>query len=324
MGFFGGPDINGMKKRQDLDALINCLKDKSSDVRILACGALGELQNSRAVEPLINALKDKHGGVRHAAVFALGSIKDPRAVKPLIETYYGKGEYSLLSGGYTKSDVFESLEKIRSTEAIQAIVDFYMKGEQDLFSLRKVITNIGDPALKILDQAKKSKSETIHPLLISHIKKILGNKPVDAIGFAHYRRRNTVGGAVSSTVDSLSTTVMNYAVFGGFGKAFAPNDSEIILLAISVNKENLSIISLEKMYLGNLYIDPVLTFLSSNTVKPNSIQTYPLKELTITYDDKNYIFSSTGDFDRLLVIPEFNDYLNLLNAPKIAKVVGHV
>ncbi|MFB0506836.1 MAG: HEAT repeat domain-containing protein [Thermodesulfobacteriota bacterium] len=71
--------------KDELERLVNDLKDPSWQMRWYAAEALGERKDSRAVEPLVAALKDKNVYVRTMAAWALGEIKDSRAVEPLIE-----------------------------------------------------------------------------------------------------------------------------------------------------------------------------------------------------------------------------------------------
>jgi hypothetical protein len=284
MGLFG-PDIKGMKKRQDFDALINCLKDSHASVRSDACIALGELQNNRAVGPLIESLKDPNLDVRTQAIIALDTINDPLSLKP-------------------------------ATEAIQALVDFYFDGNEASL-IGESLKKIGEPALKILNQTKISRSEKdINPLLISHVKKILGNKPVDAIAIAY--------GSVDSSSASLFSDLIYMGLMGpSYGKRLAPKKYKANLILISINNDELSLISIGKMYLESLSIDPILALLPLNTVISNDIQTYPIKKITINYDEKNNSFIVKGALNASLFIPDFVDYSNLFNVPKIFQVVNN-
>ena len=69
-----------------VEPLIQALKDKkeNSSVREYAASALGEINDTRAVDPLIQALNDDDSGVRWNSAYALGTIGDVRAVQPLI------------------------------------------------------------------------------------------------------------------------------------------------------------------------------------------------------------------------------------------------
>src|SRR3990167_758501 len=52
------------KKADEVDMLIQGLKDKNEGVRRMAAVALGERKDSRAVDPLIDALKNNDRSVR--------------------------------------------------------------------------------------------------------------------------------------------------------------------------------------------------------------------------------------------------------------------
>jgi len=71
------PDERGNK------AIIELLSsDPSTAVREKACGALGHLKDSNAIEPLIKALHDPEKKVIFKAVWSLGEFKDERAIMP--------------------------------------------------------------------------------------------------------------------------------------------------------------------------------------------------------------------------------------------------
>ena len=85
MGLFGPPNVEKMKAKRDVNALIKVLNYQSSwQVRGKAARALGELKDARSVEALIGALKDEESGVCSIATWALGEIGDARALEPLI------------------------------------------------------------------------------------------------------------------------------------------------------------------------------------------------------------------------------------------------
>ena len=77
-------------KADEVDTLIQELKDKDSNVRAYTAKALVGIKDARAVEPLIAALKDNDREddfhqVRLSVADALGEIGDKRAINPLIE-----------------------------------------------------------------------------------------------------------------------------------------------------------------------------------------------------------------------------------------------
>ena len=58
----------------DVERLIDQLRDRDKYVRGNATVALGRIGDTRAVEPLIKALEDEDSGVRWTAAVALGKI----------------------------------------------------------------------------------------------------------------------------------------------------------------------------------------------------------------------------------------------------------
>ena len=83
-------------KADEVDTLIQELKDKDSNVRAYTAKALVGIKDARAVEPLIAALKDDSSYVREYASNALGEIGAP-AVEPLIAAL--KDKKSMMSDG---------------------------------------------------------------------------------------------------------------------------------------------------------------------------------------------------------------------------------
>jgi hypothetical protein len=76
----------------EVDRLLEALRDESSYSRLRAAVALRQIRDARVVEPLVKVLKDQDSDVRRVATVALGEIGDARAVEPLIEVL--KDEYS--------------------------------------------------------------------------------------------------------------------------------------------------------------------------------------------------------------------------------------
>lgn len=68
---------------QDINTLIQKLKDKDSDVRWKAADKLARI-GTPAVAPLITALRNEDADIRLWVASILGKIKDPRAIEPLI------------------------------------------------------------------------------------------------------------------------------------------------------------------------------------------------------------------------------------------------
>jgi HEAT repeat protein len=64
--------------------LVTALTDESSQIRELAAGLLGILENTDAVQPLISALQTEDALVRFAIIEALGNLGDTQAL-PVVE-----------------------------------------------------------------------------------------------------------------------------------------------------------------------------------------------------------------------------------------------
>jgi HEAT repeat protein len=73
------------EKRRAVDALVRALGDDHPQVRMEACGALGELRDPAALPALIKRLDDGIAAVRQAAAIALGTIGHPDGFAPLAE-----------------------------------------------------------------------------------------------------------------------------------------------------------------------------------------------------------------------------------------------
>jgi HEAT repeat protein len=105
----------GHGQTNNVDQLIDRLKDPDFNVRIEAAKALGKTNDSRAVEPLIAALNDANRRVRHKAAESLGEIKDPRAVEPLLAALKGPDIYQ-------KQYAADALGNIRDPRAVEPLI----------------------------------------------------------------------------------------------------------------------------------------------------------------------------------------------------------
>ena len=84
-------DFSSDADAQEVDSeivpkLMNTLGDPNAEVRLAVVGAIGDLDDPRAVQALIRILRDDPvDEVRSAAAWALGEIEDPAAVPALME-----------------------------------------------------------------------------------------------------------------------------------------------------------------------------------------------------------------------------------------------
>ena len=109
-------------------------------VRCDAAGALGNLEDPRAVEPLIAALNDNEGTVRYEAAAALGKIKDPRAVEPLIAALKKEEQYVL--GGLASA-----LGEIGDPRAVEPLLPLLARWEPCVSGpAKEALGKLGAPA----------------------------------------------------------------------------------------------------------------------------------------------------------------------------------
>src|SRR3990170_802179 len=138
------------KKADEVDMLIQGLKDKNEGVRRMAAVALGEIKDTRAVEPLIAALKDNDRSVRWNAAGALGKINDARAVEPLI------AELKDVDSG-ARLDAARALGERKDTRAVEPLI---AELKDDDIGVRReaagALEKIGGPSLiKSLKDSKE-------------------------------------------------------------------------------------------------------------------------------------------------------------------------
>ena len=95
--------------------LIPPSKDEDNTIRYGAIRALGEVNNTRAVDQLIQALNDKDSGVRCAAAQTLAKFNEPRVVDALRQALND-------NDGTVKWNVEESLTKLNETRSIDPLI----------------------------------------------------------------------------------------------------------------------------------------------------------------------------------------------------------
>jgi HEAT repeat protein len=70
-------------QHDNLDSLIEALKNDDANIRWEAARALGAMRDPRTVDPLLEALSDPDPDVRRKAALALAKTRDRRAVAAL-------------------------------------------------------------------------------------------------------------------------------------------------------------------------------------------------------------------------------------------------
>lgn len=100
---------------QDLDTLIQLLKDVDPDIRIFIADILGSTQNSVVVEPLCDALlNDSEVNVRYQAAVSLGELAQPKAARCLNQ--------ALADEEWVQFAVIEALMKVRDESSLTALI----------------------------------------------------------------------------------------------------------------------------------------------------------------------------------------------------------
>jgi HEAT repeat protein len=116
MPLFGPPNVEKLKARGNTKGLIKALDySKSTNVRIDAAKALGEIGDAQAMELLITALGDENSDVRAAVANALGGIGGLEAVEPLIITLDDESEN-------VRSATAEALGEIGDARAVEPLI----------------------------------------------------------------------------------------------------------------------------------------------------------------------------------------------------------
>jgi HEAT repeat protein len=115
--------------------LITSLTNEKVNVRCDSARALGELNDTRAVEALINVLNDEWVNVRIYAVQSLGKLGDKKSVPALIQTLQNNEENDLVRAGAASS-----LGIIKDARALLPLRELIMAADE--------LGEIEDTALK--------------------------------------------------------------------------------------------------------------------------------------------------------------------------------
>ena len=113
----------------ELERLLEKLKDPDAWTRIEAVMALGNVRDVKGVPALIDALKDETWEVRFDAAEALGKIGDARAVPALIDAL--KDEYEFVRGSVAHALVEIVGEKEMDLSKVQASLLEFVNRKKD-------------------------------------------------------------------------------------------------------------------------------------------------------------------------------------------------
>lgn len=157
------PNVEKMKKNQDVEGLIKVLDNEDEELRHEAVDALGNLGDIRAVEPLIELLKDDKSWYLSNVIDALGSLKDPRAVQPLIE---------IMSIEHVRGNAAQALGEIGDNRAIVPLISYIglSADTYDLEDIQEVLLKFGEAAVLPLITALEDED----PWLASRAADLLG------------------------------------------------------------------------------------------------------------------------------------------------------
>lgn len=202
MGLFGPPNIEKLRRKSDVEAvikilekskynkddnfrreaiealgfigdaravelLIQALNDKSEDIRESAASSLGKIKDIRAVIPLIQMLKDKDRSVRKSAASSLGEIGDESMVEPLIQKLKDKDRF-------VRQHAAAILKKIGDAKTIGLLIQA-LNDEDNIVRAyaAEILGEIGDTkAVEALKQALKDKDKLVREDAARALKKI--------------------------------------------------------------------------------------------------------------------------------------------------------
>jgi HEAT repeat protein len=114
-----------------------------------AAQALGELEDSRAVEPLIQAMEDDNQWVRIVAAEALGQIRDQRATDYLLSSL---SDHSI----WVRRASVVALGQVGDARAVPALMERLLRSPDSEWPeelhgvIAKALGEIGEPAIKVL------------------------------------------------------------------------------------------------------------------------------------------------------------------------------
>jgi HEAT repeat protein len=178
---------------------MNTLKDPDPTVRSNAAKALGQMENSRALEALISALRDTDASVRLSAAEALGVIEkntspkmDPRVVGPLAEALSDpdvrvrqKAAWALIGDADKAMRVIpvrEYVKEVFSPRALSALLEVMTKRDSAVIAGNiTFFLEIGEPGSEdaLMEALKKSGNQEMATLFLN-----CGNSKLEEAGSA--------------------------------------------------------------------------------------------------------------------------------------------
>ncbi len=150
----------------EVEILINRLKDGEYQSRAYSAYLLGERKDARAVPALIEALKDDNATVRWSSIRALGTIKDNSTVPVLVE----------LLEDDNKEMREEAIWALGAIGDASALIEALKNEKKDVRNNAAVaLRSIGVPAVPVLIDALKDKNKYVRVTVASVLKGIVEN-----------------------------------------------------------------------------------------------------------------------------------------------------
>ncbi|MBT8762667.1 HEAT repeat domain-containing protein [Desulfohalobiaceae bacterium Ax17] len=171
---------------EDLESLINLLKDPDPDVRIFAADILGTSNSHLVVLPLCEALlRDPEINVRYQAAVSLGNLKIKEAAPCLHQALEEDDEWVQFA-------VIEALLKIRDDSSIKALIGALDKSSELVGSM--IVDALGEmgniKSVPLLLKKLDSSSTALRNKIIKALVNILGGKSLTFLSEAEREKFN--------------------------------------------------------------------------------------------------------------------------------------
>lgn len=165
------PNVEKMKKKQDVEGLIKALKHKDGAVQKRAIEALVDI-GEPAIDPLIQALKHEDWRVRDSATETLGKIGDARAVEPLVQV--------LMAGGHPRRAIADALDRLAWQPSNDAEKARYLIAKKRWHELIGLGRQAVEPLLRVLKPGSGVIIENVRKIA-THTLARLGEQAVEPL-----------------------------------------------------------------------------------------------------------------------------------------------
>lgn len=140
MGLFK-PDIEKLKKNKDIRGLEKALVNKDPVIRRKAMEAIGKIDSRGAIDTLVKYTGIKDDAIKPTLIFTLSLKASDARESDLFDYIKNKAEKSLIDMG---------------PEAVESLIDLYIRGYGDKRAIKEIITAIGKSGIvSIIDSLKR-------------------------------------------------------------------------------------------------------------------------------------------------------------------------